>query len=52
MLLDAGIYLLFGIVAAGILKAFLNPEHIAAHLGRGRFLPVFKAAIFGIPLPL
>ncbi len=51
-LLDAGVYILFGILVAGLLKTFLNPATVARHLGRGRFLPVIKAALFGIPIPL
>ena len=51
-LLDAGVYVLFGILVAGLLKTFLDPATVARHLGRGRFLPVIKAALFGIPIPL
>lgn len=52
ILLDSSIYILFGIVVAGLVKVILNPGTIANHLGRGRFLPVIKAAFFGVPLPL
>jgi uncharacterized protein len=52
LLLDAAPYILLGIVMGGLLKSFLSAEYVARHLGQGRFLPVFKAAIFGIPLPL
>ncbi|MFO7605947.1 MAG: permease [Desulfurivibrionaceae bacterium] len=52
LLLDASVYILFGIVIAGLLKSFLSTEYVARHLGRGRFGPVFKAALFGIPIPL
>lgn len=52
ILLSAGIYILLGIVVAGMLKVFMSPAAVASHLGQGRFLPVFKAALFGIPLPL
>lgn len=51
-LLDAGVYILFGILVAGLLKTFLDPATVARHLGHGRFLPVIKAALFGIPIPL
>jgi len=51
-LLEGGIYILFGILVAGLLKTFLNPTTVARHLGKGRFTPVFKAALFGIPIPL
>lgn len=49
---EAAVYILAGIVAGGLLKALLPTEFVAAHLGRGKFLPVFKAALLGIPLPL
>ncbi|MBU0479801.1 MAG: SO_0444 family Cu/Zn efflux transporter [Proteobacteria bacterium] len=52
LLLDASVYILLGIVIGGVLKLFLSPELIARHLGTGRFLPVLKAALFGIPIPL
>ncbi len=45
-------YLLFGLLAAGLLKVFLSPEAVARHLGGRGWREVFKAAIFGIPLPL
>lgn len=49
---EAAIYILAGIVAGGLMKALLPTEFVAAHLGRGRFLPVVKAALLGIPMPL
>ena len=52
LLLESSIYILFGVLVAGILRAFLNPNAVAKHLGRGRFLSVFKAAFWGIPIPL
>ncbi len=52
LLLDAGIYMLFGMLVGGLLKIFLSPAYIARHLGQGRFLSVFKAALFGVPMPL
>ena len=52
ILLDSSIYILFGIVVAGLVKVVLNPGTVASHLGRGRFRPVVKAAFFGVPLPL
>ena len=44
--------MLFGMLAGGMLKIFLSPSYVAAHLGRGRIVPVFKAALLGIPIPL
>lgn len=52
LLLDAAPYILFGIFMGGLLKVFLSPSQVARHLGQGRFSSVFKAALFGIPLPL
>ncbi|GAB4336649.1 MAG: SO_0444 family Cu/Zn efflux transporter [Desulfobulbaceae bacterium] len=52
MLLDASVYILFGIGVGGLLKMFLSTEYVAHHLGRGRFASVVKAALFGIPIPL
>ena len=31
---------------------FLSNDYVAKHLGRGRFLSVVKASLFGIPIPL
>jgi uncharacterized membrane protein YraQ (UPF0718 family) len=52
MLQQASIYILFGLLVGGMLKIFLSPAYVAAHLGRGRFSSVFKAALLGIPIPL
>lgn len=52
LLLDASVYILIGLLAGGMLKVFLSPGYVAAHLGQGRFSSVLKAALLGIPLPL
>lgn len=52
LLEDSAIYVIFGILMGGLLKVFLPPGLVANHLGRGRFLPVIKAGLLGIPLPL
>jgi len=52
LLAEASIYMLFGLLVAGLFKAFLNPNQVARHLGRGKVVPVFKAALLGLPLPL
>lgn len=49
---EASIYVLFGILVAGMLHIFLNPGTVARHLGQGRFRSVFKASLLGIPIPL
>ncbi len=52
LLREASIYVLFGLLVAGMLRVFINPGAVAHHLGRGRFVSVFKAALLGIPIPL
>ena len=52
LLMEASVYVLFGMIAAGLLRVFLSPDSVAKHLGRGRFTSVFKAAFLGIPVPL
>ena len=52
MLLEASPYILFGISFGGLIKVFMPADFIVKHLGQGNFLPVVKAALFGIPLPL
>lgn len=52
LLQDAAIYIFIGLMAGGLLKVFLSPDYVAAHLGSGRFISVVKAALLGIPLPL
>jgi uncharacterized membrane protein YraQ (UPF0718 family) len=49
---ESGLYILFGLLVSGLLRVFLNPNTIVRHLGKGRFKPVFKAALLGIPIPL
>lgn len=49
---EASIYVLFGILVAGLLRIFLSPSTVAQQLGRGRFSSVFKASLLGIPIPL
>jgi uncharacterized protein len=52
MLLDVSFYVLFGLLVGGLLKVFLPPGLVSKHLGGGGAGPVFKAALFGIPLPI
>lgn len=52
LLQDASIYVLFGLIVAGMLRVFLNPNVVAHHLGKGKFVSVLKAALLGIPIPL
>lgn len=52
LLLESSVYILFGLLVSGLLRVFLNPNTIVRHLGQGRFKPVLKAALLGIPIPL
>ena len=52
LLLDSSVYILFGLLIAGLLRVFMSANSVATHLGKGRFSSVFKAALLGIPLPL
>lgn len=52
LLMESSVYVLFGIVVAGLMKMFLSPGTVARHLGKGRVLPVLKAAMLGVPMPL
>lgn len=45
-------YLLLGFFVAGLLSVVISPEWVERHLGRGSFSEIFKAALFGVPLPL
>jgi hypothetical protein len=52
LLLNASPYILFGIAVAGLLRMFLSTDYVSRNLGNGRYKPVFKAALLGIPIPL
>ena len=52
LFLESAVYILFGLLVAGMLRIFLSPNTVARHLGKGRFKSVFKAALMGIPIPL
>ncbi len=45
-------YLLLGFLVAGVLSVLVSPRLVERHLGGGGFLPVVKASLFGVPLPL
>ena len=49
---SAALYILFGIVVAGLIQAFIDSKRIAKHLGKPGLRSVILAALFGIPLPL
>jgi len=52
LLLEASVYIFFGLLVSGLLRVFLSPSSVAHHFGAGRFSSVFKAALLGIPIPL
>jgi uncharacterized membrane protein YraQ (UPF0718 family) len=49
---DAAPYVLFGFIAAGLIKAVLPEKAIVRHLGGSSLSAVLKASLLGIPLPL
>ncbi|MDH3454008.1 MAG: SO_0444 family Cu/Zn efflux transporter [Desulfuromonadales bacterium] len=49
---DAAPYVIFGFLAAGLIKALLPEEAVARHLGGRSTSAVLKASLLGIPLPL
>lgn len=52
VLVDSAPFVLLGFFIAGVLKAFVPDNFIATHLGGGGVSSIFKAAVFGIPIPL
>lgn len=45
-------WLLIGFAIAGVLSVLVSPAWVQRHLGGGGLLPVVKATLFGVPLPL
>jgi hypothetical protein len=45
-------YLLFGFLLAGLLSALIPQRLVEKHLGGRGVLPLLKASLFGVPLPL
>jgi hypothetical protein len=52
MLLEAGAYVVFGLLAAGLVHVFVERAWMLRHLGGRGFGAVARAAIIGAPLPL
>ena len=46
------IFILVGLLAAGILKQLIPDDFVSKHLGDNSYLSVIKATLFGVPLPL
>ena len=45
-------YILLGVGIAGLLHIILSKDFVAKHIGGNNISSVFKAALFGVPLPL
>jgi len=52
VLTEAAPWVLFGFLAAGVLRAFVHDDSVARHLGGNDTRSVIKASLIGIPLPL
>jgi len=52
VLTEAAPWVLFGFLAAGIIRAFVHDETVARHLGGNDTRSVLKVSLIGIPLPL
>ncbi|UTF51515.1 SO_0444 family Cu/Zn efflux transporter [Desulfomicrobium sp. ZS1] len=52
ILVDSSFWMLFGFFMAGLLRAFVPSDLVARHLGKNQSGNIFKAALFGVPLPL
>jgi len=46
------LYILVGLLIAGVLKQIIPDDFIQKHLSKNSFISVIKATIFGIPLPV
>ncbi len=45
-------YLMLGLLVAALIHEFITEKTIKKHLGGSGFLPIFKGALLGVPLPL
>jgi uncharacterized membrane protein YraQ (UPF0718 family)/copper chaperone CopZ len=52
MLVEMAPYLLLGFTVAGLLSVMISPRWVEHHLGDRGLGQVFKASLFGVPLPL
>lgn len=52
VLLDMSAWLLLGFLVAGFLSVFIDRDWLERHLGGRGLGPVFRASLFGVPLPL
>ncbi len=52
LLNSIAVFILIGVIIAGIFKLFIPDSFIKKHLGQHNFMANIKAAVLGIPLPL
>lgn len=52
LLNSIAVYILIGVLIAGVFKLLMPDSFIKKHLGQHNFISTLKAAILGIPLPL
>lgn len=52
LFIESSPWLLLGLLIAGVIKSFVPSDFLAKHLGKNNYSSVFKAALFGAPLPL
>ncbi len=51
-LVEMSPYLLFGFFVAGVLSVLISQHTVERHLGKTGLMPLVKATVFGVPLPL
>lgn len=52
MFLEMAPYIVIGLLFVGLLNLFVTKDMVSKHMGKNNFLSIFKAALFGVPLPL
>src|SRR5580704_255255 len=52
VMLEMAPYLLFGFALAGLMSIWISPAWTERHLGGRGIIPVVKATLLGVPLPL
>jgi uncharacterized membrane protein YraQ (UPF0718 family) len=52
ILTESSVWLLFGFLLAGVVHVLVPREWMLKHLGGKGFIPIAKASLLGIPLPL
>jgi uncharacterized membrane protein YraQ (UPF0718 family) len=52
MFVDMSLYMVIGLLLVGFLHQVLSEDWIPKHLGKKGFASIFKASVFGVPLPI